>query len=320
MIRKPDAHDFRESGTVTTIRDVHAVAIEGARGVGRGTAQFFGRAVMVMFGFGFVMSVIGHAGPAGLLFAFAGIFAFFVLRRSRREKRDRAWRDVVATPSRIDIASVSAGSYDLAPAAAGRAAAKAAVPAILLFPTSAIGYMLPFAIGGILYLSLAMLIVARLVGDRTILKYDRESITVSGLLRQNTILWDDVADIEVCKSSVFNFKVLFSSGATRNLVVEGYRNRLGGSCALHIPVDLLGLGERELAALMSRLLYLQGQRRSTVSVAASDDVSPLDIAATSPVFDADEVMDRYLTERAAMTTAHRSGQMVTRPVFGRKRA
>jgi hypothetical protein len=276
---------------------------------------------MLMFGFGFIMSVIGSFGPVGLVFVFAAVFALFAFRRRKRDREDNARWAAAPVRARNGAIAVDPERFELSAGAAGRAAAKVAVPAILIFPTSAIGYMLPFAVGGVLYLAVAMLILARLAGDRTVLDYDAESITVRGLLGEDTLLWDDVEDVIVRKAAFFNLKVLFSSGSTRNLVILGRRNRLGGAQTLHIPIDLIGLDRSALAALVSRFIQLQAGvpgGGSAVSPARGSAEQTGDRTA-SKHFDPAAIRLQHLADREALVSTQRPDLAIPRSTFGRKR-
>ena len=320
MIRKPAAEDFRETAAVTALRDAGVVAMEGSRGIVQGTAQFFGRAVMLMFGFGFVMSLIIHLGAVGVVFAVPGVFTVFFLRRRKREVADETrW---ASAPIRArDGSRIEPGRYELSVGAVSRGAAMIAVPAILFFPTTArLTYMLPFAVAGTVYLGLAMLILTRLVGDRTVVLYDVDTLTVNGLLGKATILWEDVADVAVRKVSFLNLKVLFASGARRNLVVLGRRNRLGGVETLYIPIDLIGLDAIALGKLVTSFLALS----TTMAPADTAPEHGFSLGESGPKhagsFDPDAIMARYMAERTTLTANSPMVQVQQRPVFGRKTA
>ena len=327
MIRKPDAGDFRESSTVAAIRDAGTLAREGARGVGEGTASFLRTGLMLLFGFGFLMSVVIHLGPFSLLVLGAGVVAIVVLRaqgRSRRAAQDLAgrWSEPAAVPVRGEMPPMAPVQHDLSVGAAGRAAARIAVPAILFFPTSSLlSFMLPFTIGAIVALALAFLILARLAGDRMILRYDAETVTVRGLLGEATMLCADVADVTVRKAAWWDLRVRFTSGSRRNLAVLGRGNRLGGSDTLYIPIDLLGLDAPALARLVTRLLAVRGGSAAPgVAGAPAPRRAPERApAADGGTFDPDAIMARYLAERDALVATQRPDPLpVRRPVFGRK--
>ena len=335
MIRKPDARDFRERGAVVAIRDAGTLAVEGARGVREGTGNVLRTALTALFGLGFLLSLAAHLGPAGLLFLLAGGVAFAVLRvkeRGRRTEQDRAarWAEPAAPPARA-VAAIEPVRLDLSVGAVGRGAAKIAVPAILFFPTSSLlTFMLPFTLGAIVALAVAFLIVARLTGDRTVLRYDAETLTVRGLLGEGTMLWADVGDIVVRKAAFWDVRVLFTSGSRRNLVVLGRVNRLGGPDTLYIPIDLLGLDAAALARLLTRLLALRtavaapsplhrpAPEPESVLAPSRRPIEPA-LAPTEPAFDPDAIMARYLAEREALIASQRPDLVApTRPVFGRK--
>lgn len=331
MIRKPDSRDFRESNAVVAIRDAGTIAVEGARGVKDGTASFIGRAFALLMGFGFLMSVIGHLGPVALLIVGGAGLTWLLTRMQARTKRaahDRAvrWGDQSAPPVRAPAAVIEPVRIELSVGAAARTAATIAVPAILFFPTSGmLTFMMPFTFGAIVALAAAFLIVARLFGDRTLLHYDAETLTVKGLLGEATILWADVGDITVRKAAWYDLRVRFTSGSRRNLVVLGRVNRLGGPDTLYIPIDLLGLDKPALARLVTRLLALTAGA-PIVDALAAERASPRPAPGLAPLpgpaptgFDPDEIIARYIAERDQLVATQRPDiAPPRRATFGRK--
>jgi hypothetical protein len=326
MIRKPDAHEFRESGAVSALRDARTLAVEGAKGVRDGTAMFVGRAFMGLMAFGFVMSMALHIGPLVLLMALAGGVAWVALHRKRR-RRDLIARWPAGPSAFLSQPLASEPEcYQLSVGAVGRHAATSAVLAILFFPTSSFfSFMLPFMLAGITYLALAMLLVARLAGDRTVIRYDAQTLTVFGLLGETTILWADVGDVVVRKSSRLNLHVLFTSGARRNLVVLGRINRLGGADTLYVPVDLLGLDRDALHALVTRMLLCKAEATDVDRAAAPRTVAsglPPRLTSTSATFEAFDpgaIIARHIAERDHLRAEQRPDLSAPRrATFGRK--
>lgn len=330
MIRKPDARDFRESTAVTAIRDARSLTVEGAKGVGQGARGLVKWWLIITGGFGFTMSALA-AGPGGMLIlALIGVpvFLWWNNKRHRRAAHDHAlkWGEPTARPEMPWAAPMAPVSHELTAGAAGRAAAKIAAPAVLLFPTTALlEYMLPFMLTGIVMLALAFLIVARLFGDRTLLTYDAEQVTAKGLLGEATILWADVVDVSVRRAPWWDLRVIFTSGGRRNLLILGRFNRLGGPDTLYVPIDLLGLDTPALTKLVTGLLML----RAGAPIAALD--KPVDTPATvapprlidQASFDPDAIMARYLADKEALKAQQRpdlTPGATARPTFGRKRA
>lgn len=329
MIRKPDAREFRESSTVAALRDAGALAVEGARGVKEGTFSFIGTAFTLVMGFGFLMSVAIHIAALGpMLFGGGGVTTvlWFLQRRTRRNRLDRAarWREPDAPAARAAPITEPV-RVDLSVGAVGRTAAKLAVPAILFFPTRAqFGFMAPFALAAIAVLALAVLTLVRLAGDRMVLRYDAQTLTVQGLLGLETIMWADVGDIVVRKAAPWSLRTLFTSGARRNIVVLGRHNRLGGPDTLYVPVNILGLDAPGLGRLLTDLLAMRGAAAApglTDVVPASPPSRHVGLTASGPdhSFDPDAIMARYLAEREALIASRRPGSPPGRaPSFGRK--
>ena len=317
MIRKPDQSEFRESGTVSALRDAGTLAKEGARGVRDGSAKFVGWWLAIVMGFGFVMSVASSLGAVGMLVLGSVVIASFAMFRSRRSTTTafvRTERSDAPLPE--DMGSAESGRYDLSVAACGRAAAMLGIPAILLFPTSAgLSYMLPFTLGGIVMFAIALLLLMRLRGDRTILSYDRRAVTVRGLLGEATMLWEDVDDVDARMFSRLNLRVLFSSGGRRNVVISGSRNRLGGPATL--------LDKDGLITLVAALLRCRaGAPASPVTPRTETRTRPAMPAGdvVDGAFDPDAIMARYLTERDQVIAENRPDLIAPprRASFGRR--
>lgn len=325
MIRKPDARDFRESLAVTAIRDTRSLAVEGARGVGQGARSVVKWWLIGTFGFGFTMSAL-MAGPVGWLIVGGIALTWFLSAKGKRQRRnahDRAirWGEPTALPVHpVPVTPIAPERYALSAGIAGRQAATIAVPALLLFPTSAIlPFGGPFILAGIVALAVAVLIVARLFGDRTLLVYDAETITAKGLLGEATMLWADVADITVRKAAWWDLRVLFTSGARRNLVIVGRFNRLGGPDALYLPVDLIGLDTAALTDLVGRFLLLRAGAPLPQTAPPPPAAAPVPRLVDHASFDPDAIMARYMAERQALVASRRPDLAPRRGAFGRKR-
>lgn len=328
MIRKPDDREFRERGTVAALRDARTLAVEGGRGIGQGTASLVKWWFVVMLGFGFVMSVLSNLGAAGMLVLMAGGVAWFFNARQKRARRSELAPSLRTLAQRVpgeEVASV-AGQYDLSVPAVGRKATKLAVPAVLLFPTAGtFSFMAPLTLFGIVAFALAILVVARLFGDRTVLRFDARTLTVRGLLGEGIMLWDDVDDIAVRKASIFSLPTLFASGTRRNIEVTARINRLGGPERLLIPYPLLGIAQNGLVDLFDTLSAAQAgtPRPAAASKQASAPpprpATPAADAADMP-FDPDAIMARYLAEREQLVAAARPDLVAPagRATFGRK--
>lgn len=327
MIRKPDARDFREGAAVNAIRDARSLAVEGARGVGQGARSVAKWWLIGTFGFGFVMSAL-MAGPVGMAVLPIIGFPWFLWSRGKRQRRnahDRAmkWGDPGA-PAFPHAAPIAPERYELSAGTAGRAAAKIAVPAIIFFPTSSIlPVAAPFLLAAIAALALAVLIVAKLFGDRTLLVYDAESVTAKGLLGEATILWADVVDVTVRRAAWWDVRTIFTSGGRRNLLIVGRYNRLGGPDTLHISIELLGLGTTALAQLVSRLLLRRAGAPLPAMAAPELAAAPTPRLVDHASFDPDAIMARYMAEREALVATQRPDlapvAVTGRPTFGRKR-
>lgn len=327
MIRKPDAKEFRESTAVSTLRDARTLAVEGGRGIGQGTASLLKWWFIIMMGFGFVMSVVTNIGAFGILLLLGSGAAWLAHSRKKASHRE-AVLPARVSPLRMEYPEdvAIAGNYDLSVGDVGRRAAKFAVPAILLFPTSGmLTFMAPLTLFGIVLLALAILTVARLSGERAVVRYDSRTLIVRGLLGEATMMWEDVQDVRIRKAAFYNLPVLFTSGSRRNIVVTAAVNRLGGPQELLIPYPLLGLGKEGLVELVGILISLQAHAPATVIDALkrkTSDRSQASSAADSAAapFDADAIMARHLADREQVVAiAHPDMARPGQPkVFGRK--
>lgn len=328
MIRKPDAGDFRESGTVSTLRDARTIAVEGVREVGNGTAKFVSRAMRLLFGFGFVMAVASGFGSFGgpiVLAVGVGWLIWRARKRTKRAARDRAARWGEAAPlARAQTPAMEPVRYELSVAATARAATRISAPAILIMIASGLAsFLLPIMLGAIVALALSILIFGKLHGERTILAYDGESLTVKGLLGEATILWIDVGDIVVRQAAWYDLKVLFTSGSRRNLVILGRFNRLGGAETLYVPLDLLGLDHAASAGLVAHLLMARAGTAplvGDVALSRALNTPDADVTDDAAPFDPDKIMERYLAERAQRVASQQPDLLVPREprAFGRK--
>lgn len=329
MIRKPDDGEFRERDAISALRDARTLAVEGGRGVGQGTASLLKWWFILMLGFGFVMSVLSHLGAAGMLVLMAGAVAWFILARQKRAGRRSSPAASLSTrmPRISEQADIpETGRYELSVPDVARRAATLAVPAVLLFPTAGtFSFMSPFTLFGIIVFALAILIVARLFGDRTVLRFDARALTVRGLLGEGTMLWDDVDELAVRKASIFNLPTLFTSGTRRNIEVTARTNRLGGPERLLIAYPLLGIDQNGLVDLFSTLSKVHAGApdfRPSPEQARVPAAHPMERATDSAAlpFDPDAIMEQYLAEREQLAANARASSVASgaRPAFGRK--
>lgn len=328
MIRKPDPRDFRERATVTAIRDARSLAVEGVKGARQGAGSIVKWWLIGTTSFGFLASALSTSPVVVMLIAGGISLTWFLHKRQRRHAYDHAvrWGDptILTSQPLVAAASITPERFELTAGVAGRSATRIAVPALVLFPASTIlPFAGPFMLAGILALALAVMIVAKLFGDRTLLVYDAESITARGLLGDATMLWADVVDVTVRRSAWWDLRVLFTSGGRRNLLIVGRINRLGGPDTLYLPIDLLALDTSALTGLISRMLLLRGGAPPPDAIAST---APTPVPAPPRLvdqvsFDPDAIMARYMAEREALLAAQRTDRATMqkpRTSFGRR--
>ena len=349
MIRKPTDKDFAESELVKTMRETRTIAVEGSKGVTKGLQ----RLLVLWFGgvmiFGFVVSAIPYLG-FGIL-PIAG-FAFWYWRDRKRRAAarveaiervavDDAWRrDRLPMHRPGEEAEYEDAAFPDEVRREGRIEADIGAVVQQAVAFFAIGFLCMFMLGavldsgailaGIVCVVLAVLIAARVVGDRAVLSWDTRKVKVAHLLSEGEMQWSDVTDVRVEKASIFNLRVFFQTGSRKNIVFDAPVNRLGGPTEMRVPIRFLGLEKPDLEALLRDLFCWRalGQSvapgaRTAPRPAGRDPVHrPTPTSDPRESFDADAIMDNYLRQReetirgAGRADDHLAPQ---RPVFGRKR-
>ena len=347
MIRKPSAEDFREGTAVTVLRESRKIAVEGSKGVGSGVAKIYGYWFVGMMGFGFVMTMLSNLGSGGGTVLLVVAVVAFAIYRAKRSGRGPVGAPPILSRRMPDFEE--AEPYRPAPAPGARQVSQTGrlhleisaltrqavillVAAAFLILLGGTGATLPIMLAGIVLGAVALLLAARIFSDRLVMRYDARSISVTGLLGSSDMLWVDVEDISARTFSRLNLKVLFTSGARRNIVVSAPRNSLGGPSELLIPVDLIGLDKEALITLVSNLICCRAAGGEVVPgwQAEPQHGAPLPARAPTPAgdpresFDPDAIMARHLAEREQLIAGTRpdlqTGAAAPPRVFGRKRA
>jgi len=365
VIRKPGEDDFREGAAVTAIRETGKVAVEGSRGLGQGARKLMLYWFAGTMAFAFFVSFGTATGGLGFL---AAPLAFGWYRKNRRAREAERMEALRLQPYQYVANSVSAGEWPFSGRDAGAALAcpadvrgearleldigALAQRAVAFF---AIGFalmamfrksldLIAYGMGGA-FVVIAVLVAARMFGNRTVLEWNRREVSVQQLLTSGTIRWSDVTEITVETSSWRDLRTLFMAGSRKNIVIRALHNETGGPSKLYAPVKLMALSELEIertvrdlhcwrVAATTAFLRQPAQRGwASQSPAGAREPDAVAIGPSSEPrasFDADAIMEGYLARRAeAFAAAGRqdagpvSGARSVnagRPVFGRKRA
>jgi hypothetical protein len=267
MICKPDETEFRDSGVVTALRESSKVAVHGGKGVWRGIRTISWTFMIVSAGFPLWMAAI-QFGSAGILLAGSITILLFGLYRqaSRSEPsviefdglalRSDAW-----TPSgRLSTSGHYAFDIEILIRKAG---ILAVIGVILLF-------LLPVgvvrAVTGSAFILLGIVHLVRVLGDRTVLSFDSQEVAVRGLLGESRLRWSDVDEI---RSRKVLWVVSLFGLSSKCLSIEASPDRSEGPAELLVPIDLLGLDEERLRALVSSLLNCRDNAAYTSPAEAS---------------------------------------------------
>jgi hypothetical protein len=258
MIRKPAETEFRDSAFVTALRESRKLALEGGKGVAKGVSRAYLIVLASIFGFGFLVSAIGH-GIRGILVA-AGVGAvIFVIYRVRRAKLAAVVFDASAAASvahRYGGPPSLSGCYDLdISSLAQKATSLALVGGGFLFVASTGIAIRTMTVCGGAMVVIGVLHLVRMFGDRTVLRFDGQGVAVKGLLGEKFLRWTDVDRIEGRRSWLGG--ALRLSG--RSLAITASPNRSDGPAELLVPIDLINLDDERLAGLISSLMYCRAR-------------------------------------------------------------
>jgi hypothetical protein len=255
MIRKPSEAEFQDSGVVTALRESRKIAVEGGKGVAQGIFKVYWIYLVGIFGFGFVVSALGQ-GVRGLLVLAGLAVVIVVIYGVRRAGRSADAFDMSVPASfagRAGGQPSSSGRYEFDIATLARQAAILAVMGGGLLFFARLGFAsTTFTVCGLAMVAVAVLHLVRLFGDRTVLKFDGQGVTVKGLLGDKSVRWAEVDDIRLRRFSRFGLLIGLSS---RRLSIIAGLNRSESPAELQVPIYLLGLDEERLAELVSSLMY-----------------------------------------------------------------
>lgn len=345
MIRKPTEKDFRESLTVTVLRETKRTAIETRNGAGHGFRAIVRFWIYVGCCFSVGITALGHMANGriwqslvflGLLYGgwqlvsriFPIIRPYLLLGQPADPEPIRPERLVEAAQSRTGQASASeavrqSGSYTLSIPVASRQAAMLSVPGlILLFILPGLGVV--FMAPGIVMFAMAALILLKAITDRELVRFDHRSITVNTLLGKGAMHWADVHTVEAHVFSRLDVKALMMLGSRRTIALTGLDDQ-GRPVALYIPVALLDLDEEGLTRLVADLICCRASAGAEVPAwrpaARAEPRAPVVSPAGDPraSFDPDAIMARYLAERDRTIAETRPDLPPSSPrSFGRK--
>lgn len=301
MIRKPAETEFQESALVNAIRESRKIAVEGGKGVSKGLGRVYTLYMALTLGFGFIMSLLSNLGSwngFGVI-AVAGLL-FFAYRHFRQGAAQAATVQALASGNigaPAGSAISGAGRYDLDISTVVRKAVGLAVVGGICLYLASTGFMqVVLGIVGLVLVAASVGHVARIFGDRTILRFDEQSVAVRGPFGESRLLWIDVADIGVRKDRWPRSALSLSS---KCLSITASSERLDGPAKLDVPIDIIALDEVRLVKLVSSFLYcranagipLEQQSRHSVSSQLREARSFGARVATSALLPPDQSLD-----------------------------
>lgn len=307
MIRKPTDKDFAESTAVVAMRESRKIASEGSSGLAIGIARAGGSFLLIVFIFTlfatFLPSLLGKS-----YWVFIGVLAAGRIAWNRARLRDeephfkpgKRWVvSKAAEPRRAPVHGRDRLSFEVAALVAQ--ATTLVVQALLLFMMGAFSSLgSPAVVAGIVMMMLAVLLVARVPGDRTALTWTAHGATAKGLIGEGCLRWADVADVRLHTFSHLDLIVLFLTGSRHCLVIRAAPGS-DGPARLLVPVEMLD-ADRDGVRYLAGEFALRSSRPTAAAPAAATSYRPPeprpapDSEPLAP-FDADAIMARYLDER-----------------------
>lgn len=276
MIRKPAETEFRETVLVNAVRESRKIAVEGGKGISKGVGRLYLLFMAVTFGFGFIVSLLANLGSRngfGVIVV-AGLL-FFAYRHFRHGASPAAAVQALASanlnaPAGRTISG--AGRYELDISTVVRKTVGLAVVGGGCLYLAHAGIMQAVFGGiGLVLVAATVLHVARIFGDRTVLKFDEQSVAVRGPFGERRLLWADVADIEMRKARWPRSALGLSS---KYLYVTASPARPDGPAELAVPVDIMALDSEQLVRLVSSFLYCRANADAPLDLLSRQAFSP----------------------------------------------
>ncbi|MCO5131822.1 MAG: PH domain-containing protein [Xanthobacteraceae bacterium] len=276
MIRKPAETEFRETALVNAVRESRKIAVEGGKGISKGIGRLYLLFMAVTFGFGFIVSLLAHLGSRngfGVIVV-AGLL-FFAYRHFRHGAAPAAAVQALASanlnaPAERTISG--AGRYELDISTVVRKTVGLAVVGGGCLYMARAGLMQVVLGGvGLVLVAAAVLHIARIFGDRTVLKFDERSVAVRGPFGERRLLWADVADIEMREAGWPRSALGLSK---KYLCVTASSNHSDSPAKLEVPVDILALDSEQLVRLVSSLLYCRANADAPLDLFSRQSCSP----------------------------------------------
>ena len=278
MIRKPTEAEFRDSMFVRAVRLTRRIAVEGGRCLAWCiVAIHFG-----LYGLIFAGSLIWLFGVSVEGWFVAGaILGLGILYWFRSAKKLAASYAAAATMGRVGRPGELSGAFKLDIAIVVRKVVTLTV--LGWFVLAGAARWSPLVVIGVL---VAFLIVqiARIFGDRTVLKYDEQGVAVRGPFGVSSLRWVDVEGVDL-KRSWLSAMIHLSS---RFVMITASPGRAAGPAKLLVPIDLLNLDHERMVRLVGHLIQCQA-----LGGAAEVGLQPDDARATTAANDSvNGVIDR----------------------------
>jgi hypothetical protein len=261
MISKPDETEFRDGAVVTAVRESRKIAVEGGKGVAQGLSRILSIVLALIFGLGILVSLPANAGIKGQLGVVAIAILIYVVWGHFRHRSATRRFDVPVLSILKEAGGnrrSTSGRYEFDISTVAR---KAVIFAVVGGVFLLLGWSGPFALVGIALVVMAVAHLACAFGDRTVLRFDGQGVAVKGLLGERRLHWTEVDDIGI-RAAGLRFVFHWSS---KYLAITSSRARSTGPAELLVPIDLLGLDQKRLVALVSDLISCR---------AAGDNTAP----------------------------------------------
>lgn len=325
MIRKPTEAEFQDGMAVAALRETKKIAQGAQKGVQKGIASLWIIYFFGILGFGILMPLL-LASPGLIVLG-----VVFFIGRNRKKLARGEGRFKGAFNDSGNVQPPNDGRYRLETSALAQHAVTPIICAAIIFFLGSIfsfsSFGPPLFLAAMTLMVLAILIGARIFGDRTALEINDKGLTTHGLLKSYNLGWDDVDDVFLHSFSWIDLLVFFTIGTRHALVIKAERNRMGGSNLLLVPVTMFGLNRDDVETLVTCIANnVTPPNRQKEPVPKLEPVyRPPPVSDALAAFDPDAIMARYLKERGETVAVNRPDLMPAQnaafqgsKIFGRK--
>lgn len=244
MIRKPTEAEFRDNMFVRAVRLTRKIAVEGV--AWSLVAILYGLSALILAVSLIWLTRVSVEG----WFVAGSVIGVGILFWFRIAQKLAASYAAAATMGRVGRPGEQAGAYKLDIAIVVRKVVTLTVLGGIVL-LGAAGWSSPVVIGALAAFSIAQ--IARIYGDRTVLKYDEQGVAVRGPFGVSSLRWADVEGVDL-KRSWLSAMIHLSS---RCVVITASPRRAAGPAKLLVPIDLLNLDHERMVRLVAHLIQCQ---------------------------------------------------------------